>query len=277
MSIPNFAGARIGRYVLVNKIGKGASGNVYEGRDWMTNRPVAIKVLVAELSEDEEFRRRFQKEIQVLSALQHPNIPAIIDSGEDNGMLYFAMHLVTGSMLRVRLDTAPERRLSPVDTWKILNQAAQALDYAHRNNIIHRDVKPENIMIEPTGHVYLMDFGISKLLGGTALTRTGMALGTPVYMSPEQVYGLTPVPQTDIYALGVVAFEMLTGVPPFDSKRVVEIMFKHANDLPPALDSVNPSLPLGLNAVIQRVLAKNPNDRYPTGSAFMGDFARYLG
>jgi serine/threonine-protein kinase len=233
---------------------------------------LAIKIMLPEYASDDEFRIRFMREAAVLQQLQHPNIMPVYDSGEDAGYIYFVMRLVRGISL---YDLSLKRHFSPLAAWQILDPIALALDYAHARGVIHRDIKPANILIEvqpsesgPQNHVYLADFGLSKVLTWAALTKTGISLGTPQYMSPEQVMDEELTPASDVYALGIVVYEMLLGRWPFYDKRPEQIAFKQVESEPPHPCDLHIDFPAPLEAVILRTLKKAPKKRYSSAGDF---------
>ncbi len=265
-------GMQLGGFTIGKRIGDGGMGVVYQASHPDFTEPLAIKVMLPEYASEEEFRIRFVREAAVLQHLQHPNIMPVYAYGEDQGYVYFVMRLVRGVSL---YDLALKRHFSPLAVWQILDPIAQALDYAHARGVIHRDIKPGNILIEvqpsesgPRNHVYLADFGLSKVMTWTALTKTGISVGTPQYMSPEQVMDETLKPASDVYALGIVVFEMLLGRWPFYDKRPEKIAFKQVDTKPPRPSELNPDFPLPLETVILRSLEKKPDNRYESAGEF---------
>lgn len=239
---------------------------VYLARDLKHGRQVAVKVLHAELAATLG-PERFLREIRLAAQLQHPNILSVHDSGEVEGLLWFTMPYVAGESLRDRI--AREHAISLEDALRIAREAAEALDSAHRHGVIHRDVKPENILLSE-GHALLADFGIAKALGGEdRLTETGIAVGTPDYMSPEQASGETALDaRTDVYSLGCVLYEMLAGHPPFMGATAREVVARHTIDPVPPLRTSRPDLPVAVERAVLKALAKAPADRFPSARAF---------
>src|SRR5439155_1189701 len=239
---------------------------VYLARDLKHDRFVALKVLHADLAAALG-GERFLREIRLAARLQHPHVLSVHDSGDAAGQLWFTMPYVEGESLRARLER--ERQLSVADALRIAREAAEALDYAHRHGVIHRDVKPENILLTE-GHSLLADFGIARALQGSdRLTETGMAVGTPAYMSPEQASGEHALDaRTDVYALGCVLYEMLAGHPPFLGSTAREIVARHSLDPVPPLRASRPDLPAAVERAAFKALAKTPADRFPTAGAF---------
>ena len=256
------------RYTLTERIAVGGMGEVWAANDTVLDRTVAVKLLHPGLSQDSDFAERFRAEARHTAALQHPNIAAVYDYGEDDGTAYLVMELVVGKPLsQIIAERAP---LSAQETTAILIQAATALDAAHQGGVVHRDVKPANILITADGTAKLTDFGISRAIDSVPLTQTGQVLGTAQYLSPEQALGQSATTASDIYALGVVGHEMLTGERPFDTGSVVSTALAHVNQPPPPLPD---TVPIGVRDVISAALAKDPADRPASGA----DMAHALG
>ena len=257
-----------GRYALTGRIAVGGMGEVWAATDTVLDRAVAVKLLRRALSQDGDFAERFRTEARNSAALQHPNIATVFDFGEDDGTAYLVMELVVGEPLsQIIAERAP---LSAQESVAILIQAAMALAAAHESGVVHRDVKPANILITPDGTAKLTDFGIARAVDSVPLTRTGQVLGTAQYLSPEQALGQSATAASDIYALGVVGHEMLTGERPFDTGSVVSTALAHVNQPPPPLPDTVPS---GIRDVISAALAKDPADRPASGA----DMAHALG
>ena len=266
----NLIGQTLGKYRILEEIGRGGMGVVFKAHDTVLDRLVAIKVLAPHLTWDQEFVQRFLQEARAAARLKHPHIVTIYDVGQLQGHHFIAMEYLEGHSLAEII-----RREGPLPmerAVRILDQIAQALDYAHAGGLIHRDVKPGNILVGPQDHATLTDFGVAKALAGTRLTRSGTMLGTPSYMAPEQVRGRPVGPATDVYALGVVAYEMLRGRPPFEGDTP-HVLYAHAHEKPQPLPQVNPRIAPAVGAVVHKALAKEPDKRY--GSA--GVFAAALG
>ena len=256
------------RYALTGRIAVGGMGEVWAATDTVLDRTVAVKLLNPGLSQESDFVERFRAEARHTAALQHPNIATVFDYGEDDGTAYLVMELVPGQPLsQIISERAP---LSAQETVAILIQAATALAAAHEGGVVHRDVKPANILITPDGTVKLTDFGISRAVDSVPLTQTGQVLGTAQYLSPEQALGQSATAASDIYALGVVGHEMLTGERPFDTGSVMSTALAHVNNPPPPLPH---TVPVGLRDVISAAMAKDPADR-PASAA---DMAHALG
>ena len=257
-----------GRYTLTERIAGGGMGEVWAATDTVLGRTVAVKLLHPGLSQESDFVERFRAEARHTAALHHPNIATVFDYGEDDGTAYLVMELVVGQPLsQIIAERAP---LSTQETTAILIQAATALEAAHQGGVVHRDVKPANILITPDGTAKLTDFGISRAVDSVPLTQTGQVLGTAQYLSPEQALGQSATAASDIYALGVVGHEMLTGERPFDTGSVVSTALAHVNQPPPPLPD---TVPIGVRDVISAALAKDPADR-PASAA---DMAHTLG
>jgi eukaryotic-like serine/threonine-protein kinase len=256
------------RYDLERPIGEGGMATVYLARDMKHERRVAIKVLRPELSASLG-ADRFLREIRVAANLQHPNILGLYDSGELDGLLYYVMPFVEGESLRDRLNR--EQQLPIHDALQIAREAAEALDYAHKHGIVHRDIKPENILLQG-GHALVADFGIARAFsqaGGEKLTQTGMAVGTPAYMSPEQSHGSDHVDaRSDVYSLGCVLYELLIGQPPFTGPNAMAIMARHSMEVVPSLQVVRQSVPDSVEDAVLRALEKTPADRFQTMAEF---------
>jgi serine/threonine-protein kinase len=260
-------GTLLAGYRIVRPVGRGGMGVVYRAEEPSLGRSVALKVLAPALAGNEEFRRRFLREMQLAASIEHPNILPVYRAGEDQGLLYLAMRYVEAADLRQVLDL--QGPLDPVRALDILDQVARALDAAHGRGLVHRDVKPGNILLAPPvaagerEHIYLVDFGLARPgVGDASITGVGLFVGTPSYMAPEQL-GAGPLDgRTDVYALGCVLFECLTGTPPFTAERHEAVLFAHVGATPPKASRARPGLPPALDAVIGRALAKDPQERY---------------
>jgi protein kinase-like protein len=260
----------VGRYEIVRELGRGGMAVVFLANDLKHGRLVALKVLQPEVAAAVG-GERFLQEIRIVARLQHHHVLGLFDSGESDGILYYTMPYVEGESLRDRL--ARERQLSLPEALRIADQIAQALAYAHRHGVVHRDVKPANVLLVGADAM-VADFGVAKALaeaGGEELTRSGLVVGTPAYMSPEQASGDTHVDRrADIYALACVLYEMLAGEPPFSGRTAQAVLARHLHDPPPSLKVVRPGVPDGIQAVIERGLAKVPADRFTTIDDFRG-------
>ncbi len=267
----DYAGRTLGQFEIVEEIGRGGMATVYRARQKSINRMVAIKVLPRALLHDSSFYERFTREVDVIAQLEHPHILPIYDFGEVNGMPYIAMRYLAGGSLAARIRRGP---LTPAQIVRPLSQVAQALDYAHQQGIIHRDIKPGNILLDEQGNAYLADFGIARVLNST-LTASSI-IGTPSFMSPEQGMGQPLDGRSDLYSLGIVLFELLTGSEPFSADTPVGLLLKHINDPLPSLRARRPELSPGIEAVVQKAAAKQPGDRYATASDMANALAATL-
>src|SRR5262245_8400246 len=259
------AAALDGRYTIERELGAGGMATVYLARDLKHNRHVALKLLHADLAQTVG-AERFLREIQLAAKLSHPHILPLFDSGDAAGLLYYVMPNVDGQSLRDRLTR--ERQLAVGEAVRIAGEVAGALDYAHRHGVVHRDIKPENIMLQD-GHALVADFGIGKALSdveGQAFTQTGVSVGTPAYMSPEQAAGESVDGRSDLYSLGCVLYEMLVGEQPFTGPTVQAVIAKRFVQTPADVSALREGVPRPLARAIQQVLARTPIDRYHTGA-----------
>jgi predicted Ser/Thr protein kinase len=255
-----------GRYRLLRRIASGGMGSVWEAEDTILHRKVAVKVLSEALAEEDRFVERFRREARAAAGLSHPNVAGVFDYGEDCERPFIVMELIDGETLADRLRR--QGRLPWPEAVAIAGQVAGALEAAHRTGIVHRDVKPGNIMLTPSGNVKVMDFGIAAATWAAPLTATGTAMGTATYISPEQTSGKRATPESDVYSLGVVLYEMLTGEPPFTGDTPVAVAMAHVRDTPPPLRQRAPDVPAHVDLVTQRALAKDPKLRPPSAVAF---------
>src|SRR5579863_9249967 len=261
----------IGRYQITRELGRGAMGVVYLAIDPTIGRNVAIKTIrlgeVTDQEERDKLRERLFREARSAGILSHPGIVTIYDMEEHDDVAFIAMEFVDGptldQLLSKREPLAPERLMS------ILRQTAAALDYAHAKGIVHRDIKPANIMIASDGAVKITDFGIAKVTTSQQFTQTGTILGTPNYMSPEQVQGLAVTGRADQFSLAVIAYEMLTGEKPFTGEQLTTVVYKIVADEPPSVQRLNPTLSEQIEAVLRKGLSKKPDNRYPSCRKFL--------
>ncbi|RPJ50832.1 MAG: serine/threonine protein kinase, partial [Chloroflexi bacterium] len=268
----NLKGKTLGRYHLVEPLGEGGMAVVYRAYDANLDRDVAIKVIRTEMGSDPSFLQRFQREARALAKLDHPYILKVLDYGEQEGLPYLVMPFVSGGTLKTRMGSP----YAPANTAQMLAPIARALAYAHSQGIIHRDVKPANILITPSGAPILSDFGIAKLLeteGGTQLTATGVGMGTPDYMAPEQWLGTTDA-RSDVYALGVILYQMITGRLPYQADTPAAVLLKHMNDPLPRPSDFVPGLPDAVERVIFKALAKDAADRFQDMAQFAAALER---
>jgi serine/threonine-protein kinase len=260
----------LGRYELLHEIGRGAMGVVYRARDPRINREVALKAIpLAEEFEGEELedaRTKFFREAEMAGRLSHPNIVTIFDAGEDHGTAYIAMELLRG---RHMVDFTEQSRMLPTTlAIELIARLADALNYAHQNQVVHRDIKPANIMFDaPSGELKITDFGIARLTDSSR-TRTGVVLGTPSFMSPEQLQGRAVTGSSDLFSLAVTLYQLLTGQLPFRADSMPGLMLKIAQEPHAPASLVDPGLPEGLDRFFDRALDKLPDDRFPSGAAF---------
>ena len=260
-------GDTLGGYTLESLLGRGGMGSVYLATHDRLERKAALKVISPELAHDDEFRGRFLREAQLAASLDHPNVIPIFDAGDADGVLFLAMRYVRGSSLHQLLGVRGV--ISPEETVHIAEQVGGALDAAHAAGLVHRDVKPANILLaEPGGHVYLCDFGLAKRMSSSSTTQTGFFLGTADYCAPEQIEGRPLDARADVYSLGGVVFHSLTGQPPFARGSEFAVLQAHLADPPPPVSELRPELPRSLDPVVATALAKSPDDRYPSAGAF---------
>jgi serine/threonine protein kinase len=265
---------KLGRYEIISEIGQGAMGVVYKAVDPLIERTVAIKTIKLDLSKEElaSFEARFYREAQSAGRLNHPNIVTIYDVGKSDDIAYMAMEFLEGNSLS---ETLNSHTPIPLDTIAdIAAQVADGLAYAHENGIVHRDIKPANIMIVRDGVAKITDFGIAQMPTGSR-TLAGTMLGSPKYMSPEQVIGQSVDGRSDIFSLGVVLYEMLTGESPFSGDNISTIMYRILNEDPPPPRTVNPRVPDALDFIVSKTLAKHPDDRYQTAKELANDLRNF--
>src|SRR5437773_1160339 len=252
-----------GRYELRHVVGRGGMSVVYEGFDRLLERTVAVKVLSPPYDQDPGFVVRFGREARAAAGFSHPNVASVFDTGSDDGTRYIVMEYVEGrtlaDVLRREGPIPPERAVA------VARSICEALEAAHHQGLVHRDVKPGNVMLTARGEVKVLDFGIVKAVSGESRTRTGLILGTASYLSPEQAQGRPVDARSDLYSLGCVLYEMLAGRPPFIADHPVAVAAQHVAEEPPPLSSMSPNVPGALEAVVMRALAKQPTDRF--GSA----------
>src|SRR4051812_15676176 len=263
--VTTMLGASVAGYRVESVAGRGGMGVVYLARQVALDRPVALKLIAPDLARDEAFRARFARESRIAASLDHPNVIPVYEAGEDGERLFIAMRFVEGTDLAKML--AAEGALEPGLAAELVAQAASALDAAHARGLVHRDVKPANLLVTGAGsarpHVYLTDFGLARRDGSsTALTTTGEWMGTPDYAAPEQIDGYDVSAATDVYALGCVMFAALAGTPPFGDRPRMAKAAAHLHESPPTLRSISASVPLAFEPVVARALAKEPSDRY---------------
>jgi hypothetical protein len=271
----DLTGKTLGQYQIIEEIGRGGMSIVYRAFQTSLNRYVALKVLPPQMAIDQDFVARFQREAIAAAGLRHPNIVVIHDVGGQDGLYYIVMEYLTGVTLGKLLQSGGPLPVARVIA--IMRQVASALDYAHAHQLIHRDIKPSNIMIDEHDQAKLMDFGVARAGDSAGLTRTGMIVGTPEYMSPEQAQGVDIDHRSDLYSFGVVLYEMLTGHVPFERKTPHAVLLAHISETPPALRDRVTGIAPRVEAVVQRMLAKDPAQRYPNATVMVDDLARAVG
>ncbi len=263
-----------GRYEIGEVVGYGGMAEVHRGRDLRLGRDVAVKLLRADLSRDESFLIRFRREAQNSASLNHPNIVAVFDTGEEHGIPYMVMEFVGGRTLKEVL--MEEGRFDPATACEVVADMCAALDFSHKHHIIHRDVKPGNVMLSDTDQVKVMDFGIARALasGQATMTQTSAVIGTAQYLSPEQARGETVDGRSDVYAVGCVLYELLVGHPPFTGDNPVSVAYQHVREEARPPSELNPGVPATVDAVVMKALAKNPDNRYRTAGEMREDLLR---
>lgn len=270
----NIGEEKFSRYLIQEELGQGGMATVYRAYDPLFEREVALKILKQGQLNDAQMRERFERETRIIAKLEHAAIVPVYDvSRNDNDQLFFVMRYMAGGSLA---DCIQNGSLSLLDAANIIQRLGAALDYAHAKGIIHRDLKPGNILFDEENNAYISDFGIAKLAqASTKITNSGI-IGTPTHMSPEQARGEEVDGRSDIYSLGVILFEMLSGQTPFEATTPLGMAFKHAAEPPPRILDVNPNLPAGVETVIKKVLEKEPKHRYRSGTEFANAFIATL-
>jgi len=255
---------KLGKYKITGKIGKGAMGEVYRAHDPVLNREVAIKTISATLSADSELRKRFHREAQAAARLNHPNIITVFDYGEEQGIIYMAMELLEGADLK---DLIYHQHLASLeDKLDVMEQVADGLAFAHARDIIHRDLKPGNIHVQPNGQVKILDFGLARLGGGADMTRTGVVMGTPNYMAPEQVRGEKADPRADVFSVGAVYYEILSNKKPFDADSAHAVLFQVIHQQPKPIRQWAPDVPPILVQLVEKAMHKDKEQRFKNGA-----------
>nr|MDQ3878346.1 Stk1 family PASTA domain-containing Ser/Thr kinase [Actinomycetota bacterium] len=266
-----------GRYAVLERVGTGGMAEVYKARDELLGREVAVKVLHERFARDRAFVERFKREAQSAANLNHPNIVSLYDYGSDGDTYYIVMEFIDGRSLADVI--AQEGPLLPERAAEIASDVAQALQRAHAAGLVHRDIKPSNVMITSSGQTKVTDFGIARALGSDAeqtMTQTGMVIGTAAYLSPEQAQGSPVDERSDVYALGVVLYEMLAGRPPFQGDTPLAVAYKHVRETAEPPSHFNPDVPAALDAVTMKALAKNRDNRYSSAGEMNDDLHRFL-
>ena len=257
---------QVGPYRLFTLLGQGQMGVVFRARREADDETVALKILREELAGDELYRRRFQREARIASELDHAHVVPVVDFGEVSGRLYIAALYVRGVSLAELI--ASQGTLSVAEALRLASDLSGALDALHSRGLVHRDVKPANVMIDERGAAALTDFGLARGIADTVLTKTGVVVGTVDYLAPELIRGHTATQSSDVYALGCVLYECLAGAPPFAEKAYVETLLAHVQDEPPDLGELRSDLPEGVSWAVLRALAKDPTERPPTATAY---------
>lgn len=252
------------RYTLDRRIGSGGMADVWCAQDAQLGREVALKILHENFARDTEFVERFRREASSAAGLQHPNVVGVFDRGDVGGTYYIAMELVEGSSLRELIESG----ITIGEAVEVTRQILSAAQFAHERGIVHRDLKPLNVLIDPGGRVRVTDFGIARA-GGSEITRTGSVMGTAQYLSPEQAQGMDVTASSDVYSIGVMLLEMLTGRVPFDGENAIAIAMKQVSEPAPAPSSINPAVPAALDAVVLRALAKDPAERFASAKEML--------
>lgn len=264
------------RYEIQHRIGRGGMADVFLARDILLDRPVAIKVLFPEYATDPNFVERFRREAQSAANLNHPNIVGVYDWGKYSNTYYMAMEYVQGRTLADILRVSG--KLTADQAAQITSEVAAALSFAHRNGVVHRDIKPANILIGSNGAVKVADFGIARAMNAATehnLTQAGSVMGTATYFSPEQAQGAQPDPRSDLYSLGIVLYELVAGKPPFTGENPVSVAYKQVHDAPQPLNQIVPDIPRPFEAIVAKLLAKNPTLRYPDADSVRNDLRRF--
>ena len=261
------------RYEIEREVAQGGMAEVYLARDQLLNRPVALKALFPEYAREPSFVERFRREAQAAANLNHPNIVAIYDWGQEEGTYFIVMEYVEGRSLRDLIRS--EGPLEPGQAAEIAAEIASALAFAHRNGVVHRDVKPGNVLLTRTGNVKVTDFGIARAGTSDGLTQTGSVMGTATYFSPEQAQGMPVDGRSDVYSLGVVLYEIVTGSAPFTGDSPVAVAYKHVRETPQPASQRNPDVPPDLDQIINTALAKNPDERYQSADDMRADLLRF--
>ncbi|MEX2420796.1 MAG: protein kinase [Actinomycetota bacterium] len=270
------AGSEFAGYRIESMLGRGGMGVVYLAEHLGMGRKVALKVLAPDLAEDERFRERFVRESRLAASLEHPNIVPIHEAGEVDGVLYIAMRYVEGSDLKQAI--RDQGRLEPLRTSAIVDQVASALDAAHARGLVHRDVKPANVLLTPDDHAYVSDFGLTKrAVSVSGLTETGQLIGTIDYVAPEQIKGDPVDHRADVYSLGCLLFECLTGHAPYPRDIEVGVLWAHVETPPPSLTEERPDLPPAVDDVVALAMAKDPAERTAAAGAVAAGFRSALG
>jgi serine/threonine-protein kinase len=262
-----------GRYELEKLVGSGGMSNVFRAHDRLLERTVALKILHEQYTRDEDYVERFRREARAVAQLAHPNIVTVIDRGEQDGRQFIVFEYIDGQNLKELSARGP---LDSQDAIRLTLQVARALSFAHERGLVHRDVKPQNVLLNDDGQAKVTDFGIARSLDVHGVTQTGTVLGTSDYIAPEQARGQKVDPKTDIYSLGAVLYELLTGEVPYKGDNFVAVAMRHVNEPPPSVLDHRPDCPLRLDLAIQRAMAKNPEERFESMSDFCSELESCL-
>jgi serine/threonine protein kinase len=275
MAMATLIGQRLGQYEIVTRLGQGGMATVYGARQPSMNRDVAIKVIRHDLADVQDFIQRFEREVQISGKLRHPHILKVFDYGQEGSIVYLVMEYIPGGSLADLLHSGP---LMSELVIRLLEQMASALDYAHQLGIVHRDLKPQNVLVDQQGNAFISDFGIARTMGRSAkLVEPSITEGTPTYIPPEEWRGQPPDVRSDVYALGVLVYEMLTGHVPFSAESTAALMQQHLNADPPSVRDVRPELPHYVDSVLAKALAKDPNQRYQSAGRLAAAIKLSLG
>jgi serine/threonine protein kinase len=275
--------ARLGRYEIQDRIGRGGMAVVYKGWDTTLERPVAVKVLHEHLTEDKDFRSRFEREAKVVASLDHPNIVQVYDFAmmerNKQTICYMVMKFIPGQSLKALMEADAEKRerLTLSEITNIMTGVCSALDFAHSRGMVHRDVTPGNILFDEQRRAVLADFGIARMVNSQRVTQSGTTSGTPLYMAPEQGIGQAGDHRSDLYSLGIILYEMLTGRTPFEGESAYAVLLKHINDPVPSPLKLDPSLPKALEPVLLRALDKDPESRFPSAADMLTAYLAAVG
>jgi eukaryotic-like serine/threonine-protein kinase len=262
------------RYRILRRLGGGGMATVFRAEQMPLNREVVVKVLHAHLARDSEMTERFRREAEAAARLVHPFICPVLDFGQAGETVYIVMPFLSGGSLADRVQR--DRAVAPAPAAAAAAQVAVALDHAHQRGVVHRDVKPDNILFDDDGNAYITDFGIATARFHARLTASGRAMGTPHYMSPEQAMGKLVDGRSDLYALGVVLYEALVGFPPFDGADAFSVGYKHVHEKPVAITEIDSRVPEALGTIVMRCLEKSPDARYPRGTALADALLGFL-
>jgi serine/threonine protein kinase len=279
MEAPGWEGKKIGgRYQIEELLGQGGMSSVYKAFDPNLQRMVAIKLVHSHLSNNQEFVRRFEVEATAVARLRHSNIIQVYDFNHDNNIYFMVLEFVPGETLQQRIKrlNASGRHLPLDEALRFTIDICKASDYAHQRGMVHRDIKPANVMLDVNGNAILMDFGIARIMGGQQHTATGAVLGTALYMSPEQIQGLHPDARADIYSIGVMLFESLSGIPPFEADSVMTLMMMHMKDPVPDIETMHPGIPHALKVIINKALEKDRANRYQSAADMAAELQKVL-